>query len=160
MIGFRRVLLWMAVSATAGCSETRLYQLSVRNDLPVPVTVCLTKSKGSAEAGWVSPEQLALPPHPASDNTPPGFVIPPGRVANRPQVQGEFDPSTGRAYLRVYQGTPGLNEMIGIGPDSPRRVDVLLHSGPNRFTIEANEDGKLTVVRTAANPTADRTATR
>jgi hypothetical protein len=147
MVRCRNALLGLALTAAAGCSETRSYELTVRNDLPVPVTVCLTKSKGPAEGGWISPEQLALPPQPAADNTPPGFVIPPGRVADRPQVQGEFYSGSGRAYLRVYEGTPNLNEMIGIGPESPRRSDVLLYPGTNRLTVNLNADGKLTVVR-------------
>jgi hypothetical protein len=149
-------MLLLAALFAGGCTESRSYDLTIRNDLPTPVTACLTKTGGPREAAWTSPEQKVIPPTPASDNVPPGVVIPPGGLATRNGVKGLFDPNYGRAYLRVYEGTPGLNEMTAISKGSTRRVDVLLTPGENRLIIEPDKAGNMTVV----TPDAQASTTR
>ena len=149
MLRSRTLVLLAGALVAGGCIETRSYDLTIRNDLATPVTAVLAKTGGPREAAWTSPEQKVIPPTPASDNTPPGVVIPPGGEETRDGVTGEFDPRFGRAYLRVYEGTPGLNEMTAISKGSPRRVDVLLTPGENRLVVEPDKAGNMTVVTPA-----------
>jgi hypothetical protein len=131
-----------------GCfTETRTYSMSVRNELPRPVSVCVTKTYGPSETMWASPEELIEPPHPASDQTPPGMVIPAGKTLNAPPFTGRFDPDRGRAFLRVYAGTPDLTQMNAMSKGSPDRLDVPLETGDNRIEIKVGEDGNMTAER-------------
>jgi hypothetical protein len=132
----------------SGCfTETRTYSMSVKNDLAAPVSVCVTKTHGPPEPGWESPEELIQPPHPASDQRPPGMVIPAGKTLNAPPFTGDFDPVSGRAFLRIYAGTPSLTEMNAISPGSSDRMDVPLEPGLNRIEIKQAENGGMTAVR-------------
>ena len=133
-----------------GCTETRTYSLSVRNATARPVTVCLTKSYGPAEAGWESPEQVAGPAYPASDEGVPGTVVRPGQTASEGPVAGEFYNDRGRAVLRVYAGTPSLNQMNAMSPGSLDRLDVPLHAGGNALVVRDGDDGRMHVMSAAA----------
>jgi hypothetical protein len=132
---------------TTGCfEETRTFSLAVRNGMPGPVSICITKSYGSLERGWEAPEDLAEPPHPPSDQTPPGIVLPPGRTLVREQFTGRFPTERGHAVMRVYAGTPNLTQMTAIDVGSSSRLDVTLNPGPNRLEIKPTEDGRMTAV--------------
>jgi hypothetical protein len=138
------ILLVMGV----GCvTETRTYTLAVRNGLNSPVSICLTKTYGPDEDVWISPEELVEPPHPATDQKPPGAVLLPGQTATRGPFTGEFDPYRGRAFLRVYLGTPNLVQMSAISKGSPDRLDVPLDVGMNQIEIKDGEGGRMTAVR-------------
>ena len=131
-----------------GCfTETRTFSMSVKNELATPVSVCVTKTHGPSQRGWESPEELIAPPRPASEQTPPGIVIPPGKTLNASRFTGEFDPDRGRAFLRVYAGTPNLTGMNAISPGSADRMDVPLDQGLNRIEIKQAENGGMTAVR-------------
>ena len=133
------------VPMLVGClNETRTYSLSVRNGLTTPIRVCLTKSNGPSEPDWMSPEEAAAPPHPASDQRPPGQILKPGQTASLSNVAGSFDPRFGRAFLRVYLGDPTLTEMLAISAGSSNRVDVPLDPGPNRLVVQLGRDGRMT----------------
>lgn len=142
----RSILLCVVLLLSAvGCfNETRTYSLSVRNELTSPVSICLTKTHGPDEDAWQSPEELVEPPRPATDQTPPGAVILPGQTATRGPFTGRFDPDRGRAFLRVYAGTPNLTQMNAISPGSADRLDIPLDVGTNRIEIKEGEGGKMT----------------
>jgi hypothetical protein len=143
---FHAMLCLSMLLFAGGCfTETRSYSISVKNELSTPVSICLTKAHGPPERGWESPEELIQPPHPASDQKPPGAMIPPGKTAER-VVQGDFDPSRGRAFLRVYAGTPNLTEMNAISPGSADRMDIPLDPGLNQIEIKTAETGGMTAV--------------
>jgi hypothetical protein len=137
----------LLIAATGCFTETRTYSMSVRNRLATPVSVCVTKDYGPYEPLWESPEDKIEPPHPASDQTPPGIVIPPGKTLSAPPFTGKFDPDRGRAYLRIYNGTPTLTQMTAISPGNPDRLDVPLDEGLNRIEIKTGEDGRMTAAR-------------
>jgi len=139
--------LILLLTATGCFTETRTYSMAVRNQLASPVSVCVTKDYGPYEKMWESPEEMIEPPHPASDQTPPGMVIPPGKTLNAPPFTGKFVPDRGRAYLRIYFGTPTLTQMNAISPGNPDRLDVPLDEGLNRIEIKTGEDGKMTAAR-------------
>jgi hypothetical protein len=66
---------------------------------------------------------------------------------NAPPFTGRFDPDRGRAFLRVYAGTPNLTQMNAISQGSPDRLDVPLEEGQNRIEIKPAEDGSMTAER-------------
>ena len=147
-IKLHATLLLLMLLLTTGCfNQTRTFSLAVKNDLDQPVTICLTKTHGPPEQGWESPEQLIQPPHPASDQTPPGAVIEPGQTATRPEFTGVFDPNRGRAYLRIYVGKPTLTAMNAISPGNPDRMDFPLEPGPNRIEIRNAPGGQMSALR-------------
>jgi hypothetical protein len=143
------------LSLTAGCfTETRSFSLTVKNDWDQPVTICVTKTHSPPEQGWESPEELIAPPHPPSDQTPPGALIQPGQTATRPEFKGSFDPARGRAYLRIYAGKLTLSQMNAISPGNPDRMDIVLEPGPNRIEIRSAPGDQMTALRiTGAWPT-------
>jgi hypothetical protein len=75
------------------------------------------------------------------------MVIPAGKTLNAPPFTGRFDPDRGRAFLRVYAGTPNLTQMNAIDAGNPDRLDVPLEVGMNRIEIKLGEDGNMTAMR-------------
>jgi hypothetical protein len=159
MLPARAIFLLVMLGLGTGCLETRTYTLTVHNSLPTDVSICVTKRNGPMERGWESPEQLAAPPHPASDQKTPGVIVPAGKTANSGSFSGQFDHAGGRAILRVYAGRPTLTEMNAISVGSVNRLDVPLDEGANRIEIKQAADGSMTAMRmpgpgpaTAASP--------
>jgi hypothetical protein len=136
------ILCVALLGMSVGCmTEKRVYQVSVHNDLAEPITVWLVKEYGPVEQGWESPEDVAVN-NPITDDQMPAIKVPPGKTASRGPVEGEFDKSKGRAYLRVYLGTPTLTEMLAMGKGSLSRLDLLLQPGSNAFVVD-DEVGRI-----------------
>jgi hypothetical protein len=137
-----------------GCmNEARTYEVSVHNGLDQPVTIWLVKDHGPDEMGWESPEEMGLenPEEDAARGRLPDVIVPPAAVAHCGPVTGQFDKLQGRAYLRVYQGTPTLTQMLAIDRASPSRVDVLLEPGRNR--VDVNDQRGTLDARRVEGPT-------
>ena len=125
--------------AAGGCmTETRTYDVTVHNSMESPVTVWLTKEHGPDEFAWQSPEELGLenPEEDSARGHLPDIVIPPAATAHCGPISGSFDKVQGRAYLRVYAGTPTLTQMLAMDRNSSSRVDVLLMPGRNRVLVD------------------------
>ena len=140
----RNISLCLSVLLMIGCSnEERAFQVSVQNKTSKPISMWTIKENGPDELQWVSPEQLAMMPNPPIDEKLPRQVIPPEALAvSQTPLVGEFDKLRGRAYLRIYEGTPTLSEMLAIDRGSMTRLDLLLQPGTNSFVIE-NKTGIL-----------------
>jgi hypothetical protein len=152
-MNFRSLLCMGLLSVATGCFyDTQAYSLYVKNSLSTPVSVCTTKYHGPSEAGWESPEDLADLSRSASDNRPPGVVIPPGKTVTNHNLIGTFDSRTGQAMLRVYAGTPNLSQMNAISRGSINRLDLPLYPGWNGFVVETSEKGYMTAKRLDAPP--------
>jgi len=142
------VLCVALLGMSVGCmSEKRVYQVSVRNDLAEPITVWLVKEYGPVEAGWESPEDVAVE-NPITDEVLPAIKVPPGKTASRGPIEGRFDKFKGRAYLRVYLGTPTLTEMLAMGKESLSRLDLLLQPGANAYVVD-EQVGRIAGTRVA-----------
>ncbi len=130
-----------------GCARTETFNITVRNDTKTPLTLALTKDGPPFERVWASPEDLAVE-SPKADEQHGYVVLPAGREADVPAVEGRFDGGT-RGYLRVYRGDLGISDMNAISGASPNRIDLLLKPGVNRFVI-AESAGRLVEARETA----------
>jgi hypothetical protein len=125
------VLLLMLV----GCAgtETRTYDVTVKNDSSKPLIVWLTKNGPEYEEGWKAPEDLAIE-NPKND--PLGFqLVPPGKTAYTGPIKGKFAPQTS-AILRVYIGQHTFGELLAISRGSPSRIELTLEPGVNEFVAK------------------------
>ncbi len=151
----RHVGTAVAVAALVGCTQTRSYTVSVRNELTRPVTVCMTKTAGPAEEGWETPEQVAGPAFPATDDRPPGVIVRPGKTASSKEpVSGDFY-RRGRAILRVYVGATTLSQILAMSPGDLDRLDVPLHAGANVIVVQQGPDGRVRALPAGGPPAAD-----
>lgn len=149
----RWILLPLLVAAVVGCSDTRSYQVAVRNETRDPITVGFTKEEGGPfEPHWATPEELAIA---TPDPNAPGrgwdsVVVPPGRTGAAGPIKGKFD-GAAKAVLRVYGSKGPVDELLAISPGSPRRVDVPLAPGRNALIVR-DDGGRLTVERVPVSP--------
>ncbi|MGN6507159.1 MAG: hypothetical protein ACTHM6_16515 [Tepidisphaeraceae bacterium] len=126
-----------------GCGPTtQSYSLVVHNDSDEPMTVVLCKDGPPMENYWFPPEDIAMMRHAPADVSINGVAIPPGKTIDQTR-QGQFDNGT-HAVLRIYRGSKNnLQDLLGIGPDSPNRTDLRLRPGSNEVVIDQN--GKASV---------------
>ena len=54
---------------------------------------------------------------------------------------GKFDAGT-QAILRIYAGTPTIDEMVAYSKDDPDRLDIYLWPGRNAYVIRSGS-GRL-----------------
>ena len=129
-----------------GCTsfETRTYDVSLKNMSVNPVTIWITKNGPAWEAGWKSPEDLAIE-SPGADERIPGVVVPSGKTAAINKHTGRFAPNVS-AILRVYAGQQGINELLAMSHRGPDRVDVVLQPGANNL-VAVDEGGGIKVNR-------------
>lgn len=135
------LLVSLALLASAGgCSQTqtRTFDVTVRNQTPGPLTLSLAKDGPPYEPAWATPEDVATEsPRLREDwrRTQGGMkAVPAGRLAEVRGLTGKFESGT-RAYLRVYAGELSISEMLSKSPGSPDRVDIPLVPGANEITI-------------------------
>src|SRR3954467_4229664 len=138
------IVLWcvvvLASGGGGGCSptQTRTFDVTVRNQTPGALTLSLAKDGPPYEPAWATPEDVATEsPRLREDwrRTQGGMkAVPAGRVADVRGLTGKFESGT-HAYVRVYAGELSISEMLSKGRDSPDRVDVPLAPGTNDITI-------------------------
>jgi hypothetical protein len=135
----QRSVVCLVLLAVVGCSGgTRSYGVSIKNDLPRPVTIALTKDGPPFEAPWASPEDLAAGRVIRDDAS--GFrVVEAGRTASVNNINGRFDKGS-KAILRVYSGSMTFREMLDTMPGS-NRVDVTLTPGKNQLVVRESSQG-------------------
>lgn len=144
--------LLLALVAAACTSQTRTFDVNVRNDTSQPITVWLTKDGPPPEDGWLSPEQLAEI-NPVESEVIAGQVVPPGKTASTGPRTGKFEGET-MAWLRVYIGSPTFTQMLAISRRSVNRLDILLDIGKNDIVI-TDRTGRVTAERADNQPPAN-----
>lgn len=139
-------LLMLLALSVVGCTETRHYQVILRNDTAEALTIGLTG--GMPDRIWNSPEDLAIGSPQDTDRSW-GKVVPAGKLANTPMVKGKFmkgDP----AFLRVYgngdQEHLDFSRLLAISRGSANRLDLRLFPGVNYFIVR-EEAGVLQGLR-------------
>ncbi len=128
-----------------GCSstETRTYDISVRNSTDHPITIWLTKDGPPAEKGWRSPEEIAISA-PGHEERIGGMVVPAGKTAYTEPVKGEFEPGC-YAWIRVYDGKySSFSELLAVSAKSPDRYDYALDVGKNSLVV-LERNGRVVV---------------
>ena len=87
----RTTLLFFLLIA-AGCEsyETRVYDVSVKNDSAGPITIWLTKNGAPFEPGWLAPEEIAIESPKQPEKIIGGVVVPQGKTADTGPRQGRF----------------------------------------------------------------------
>ena len=134
-----------------GCAQTRTYQVAVRNETARPITVGFAKEDGGPfEPAWATPEEVATESPSYAERNWDSVAVPPGKTGVAGPIQGKFD-STAQAFLRIYEATGELNDLLAISRGSPRRADVLLAPGRNALIVR-EEQGRLAVERVKLPP--------
>ena len=138
--------LLLPLAMLVGCSSERdyTYDISVKNDTGRQITVWLTKDGPPREAGWRSPEDLAMnvPPHEERFS---GTLIPVGKTAYIDSIKGKFAEGT-YAWLRVYDGRYDLSNLLAISRGNPKRADYPLDPGGNHLVVK-DKAGKIQVLQ-------------
>jgi|SRR5690348_16245889 len=137
----QRILFLLMLIGLIGCSGgTSSYSVSIKNDLPRPVTIALTKNGPPFEAAWASPEDVSAR-RVSPENANGIQIVEAGKTASVHNVAGRFDKST-QAVLRVYSGAATFREMLDT-PVGPGRVDVVLSPGKNDLVVREGSQGLL-----------------
>jgi hypothetical protein len=130
---FRAGILLLGLFAV-GCSGGQTYDVMVTNKLSDPITVWMTKEKlvagNEAEAGWASPEEMAVGTT-ASEHVG-GVAIEPGDTGHT-TLGGHIDKDD-VAVLRVYRASD-LNMILTLHRGSPDRIDIPLDPGVTDIDI-------------------------
>ena len=119
-----------------GCHtyEKRVYDVTLKNDSSVPVTIWLTKDGAPFEEGWLAPEDLAIQSPQQPIRLISGIIVFPGKTAFTGPHRGQFEPSTS-AVLRVYAGQLKFEEILATREEDKRRFDVRLHRGVSELVV-------------------------
>ena len=128
-----------------GCApESRTFNVSVKNDAAVPVTIALTKDGPAYEEAWASPEDIRDGRIKLIAQSKLGFAtIKPGTAASVRDISGQFNGGT-HALLRVYRGSDlDVSHMLAMKPGADRQ-DVVIKPGDNHFVV-ADKSGNLSV---------------
>ncbi len=123
-----------------GCSaDSRIYEVSVKNQTGQPIIAWLCKDGPPVESSWLSPEQLAMQGV-SEDGRLPAIVIPAGRSADTGPIEGKFERFT-RAWLRVYIGDQKLSRLLAVSRGSLSRADMILSPGKNDLLVDDRTGG-------------------
>ena len=132
-----------------GCSSPRKesFNVVVKNDCKIPITIGFTKDGGPDQDIFMPPEFLALDTTIDASKTSWGILVVPGKTADpkKPAV-ALLEREDANVYLRVYAGEIPLTDMLAISRGSPNRIDIVLTPGDSKYTI-TQKDGRLTATR-------------
>ena len=120
--------------------EKRSFQFSLKNETATPLSAGLTKNGPPREEGWIAPHEVAMMAPQLSDRKW-GWVIKPGETKMLGPFTGHFEPNV-QAILRIYAGTPTIEEMVSFSRDDPERLDIYLWPGKSAYVIH-NVGGRL-----------------
>jgi hypothetical protein len=120
--------------------QTHSFEISLKNETAGPISAGLVKNGPPTEDGWIAPHEVAMMAPQLADRKW-GWVVAPGESKTFGPHNGKFAPQV-HAILRVYAGTPTIDEMISYSRDDPERLDIYLWPGKNAYVIR-NQSGKL-----------------
>ncbi len=125
--------------------QKRSFEISVKNETVRPISVGLVKNGAPTEEGWIAPHQVAMMAPQLTDRKW-GLVIEPGQTKVIGPHTGKFEQGV-QAILRVYAGTPTIEEMLSFSRSDPERVDIYLWPGKSGYVIRY-DGGRISSVRT------------
>ena len=120
--------------------DTKTFEISVKNETVRPLSLGLVKNGPPTEQGWIAPHEVAMMAPELSDRKW-GWVLQPGQSKTFGPYSGRFAPQV-QAILRIYAGTPTIEEMITFSRDDPERLDIYLWPGKSAYVIR-HASGRL-----------------
>jgi hypothetical protein len=135
-------LLVLSLLLLPACTQyqKRSFEIYVKNETPRPISVGLVKNGPPTEEGWIAPHEVAVMAPQLSDRKW-GLVLNPGQSKTLGPYTGQFQAGV-QAILRIYVGTPTIDEMIAFSRSDPERLDIYLWPGKSGYVIR-NAAGKL-----------------
>jgi hypothetical protein len=125
--------------------QTRVFEISVKNETVRPISVGLVKNGAPNEEGWIAPHQVAMMAPQLTDRKW-GLVIEPGQTKVIGPHNGKFEQGV-QAILRIYAGTPTIEEMLSYSRSDPERLDIYLWPGKSGYVIRY-DGGRISFVAT------------
>ena len=125
--------------------DTRSFEISVKNETARPLSVGLVKNGPPTEAGWIAPHEVAMMAPQLTDRKW-GLVINPGETKVLGPHSGKFQQDV-QAILRIYAGTPTIEEMLAFSRSDPERLDIYLWPGKSGYVIRY-DGGRISFVST------------
>jgi len=113
--------------------QKRSFEISVKNETVRPISVGLVKNGPPTEEGWIAPHEVAMMA-PQLTERKWGLVIAPGQTRLIGPHSGKFQAGV-QAILRIYAGTPTIEEMLSFSRDDPERLDIYLWPGRSGYVI-------------------------
>jgi hypothetical protein len=114
--------------------EQRVFEVHLINQSDTTLSVGLVKKGQPLEDGWVAPEQTAILATPLADKHW-GTQVKPGQSIVLGPKTGAFAEGS-HAAVRVYAGTPTIEETVGYAQTDPDRLDINLWPGRCKYTIK------------------------
>src|SRR4051812_12870701 len=114
--------------------QKRSFEIAIRNDTVRPISVGLVKNGPPQEEGWIAPHEVMMMAPQLSERKW-GAVLKPGETKVLGPYWGRFEPGT-QAILRIYAGTPTIEEMVSYSREDPERLDIYLFPGKSGLVIE------------------------
>ena len=125
--------------------DTRSFEISVKNETARPLSVGLVKNGPPTEEGWIAPHEVAMMAPQLTDHKW-GLVISPGETKVIGPHSGNFAAGV-QAILRIYAGTPTIEEMLSFSRSDPERLDIYLWPGKSGYVIRY-DGGRINFVPT------------
>jgi len=142
----RRVFILLFLFLPACTQEQkRSFEISVKNETARPISVGLVKNGPPQEQGWIAPHEVAMMAPQLTDRKW-GAVLKPGETRVLGPYAGRFEPGV-QAILRIYAGTPTIEEMLAFSRTDPERVDIYLWPGKSGYVIRY-DGGRISSTRT------------
>jgi hypothetical protein len=134
------LVLFLLLLPACAQTEKRTFEILVKNETARPLSLGLVKNGPPTEEGWIAPHEVAMMAPQLSDRKW-GWVLQPGESKTFGPYGGRFAAHV-QAILRIYAGTPTIEEMIAFSKDDPERLDIYLWPGKSAYMIR-NVTGRL-----------------
>jgi len=134
------ILSLLFLPACAPQYEKKTFEIWIKNETAHPLSLGLIKNGPPTEEGWIAPHEVAMMAPQLTDHKW-GWVLAPGQSKTFGPYSGRFAEHV-QAILRIYEGTPTIDEMIAFSRDDPDRLDIYLWPGKSAYVIR-NASGRL-----------------
>jgi len=134
------ILSLLSLPACAPQYAQKTFEIWIKNETKHPLSLGLIKNGPPTEEGWIAPHEVAMMAPQLTDHKW-GWVLGPGESKTFGPYSGKFAEHV-QAILRIYEGTPTIDEMIAFSRDDPDRLDIYLWPGKSAYVIR-NASGRL-----------------
>ena len=135
------LLLSLLLLPACTSAQSRSFQITIKNETARPLSLGLVKNGPPAEDGWIAPHEVAMMAPQLSDRKW-GWVLNPGETKTFGPHTGHFESQT-QAILRIFAGTPTIDEILSFSREDPERLDIYLFPGKSAYVIRYAPGGRL-----------------